>query len=1633
MSATLNDEIVGYLNSEGARLAARSRALLEAFMALAEKAGGSRIAATALRGELGAREGRTPSATTLRQRLKRLNDSLSTHKAPFQLRSGSGDVVAEPTAKFDANRQMERVHDALREISNEATRVDAGGMIEPKAAPESQVLWVFFSYASLNKSEQRIQNDFFNLLNEKLAYPPPQLDGLPKIKLWRDEHHIAPTRQGDPQMDIGCSQAFLGILMVSNKYHHSPYCTREASYFVTEDGQDKKGKSSLVINVNLRRGEISKKFTHGTRIIQPESKGKHLVQLWSKGDAHDRIDFTDRIAKQIFTAARDYLGLESTDVRRSTEDIARFMHERKYPTDLRDIVDPRARRGLISPSIGNGKRARDPQDEGVPIVQHLLDWALVDSRRAPRLIALLGEFGMGKTVACQIFTQRLLDLGKSDRAVPVPIYLDLRDVDASINSQVPNLETLIDQMLRKAGERPPSARDVIKFARDRGAIVVFDGLDEITNKLSPDVAVKLYRELLGIVPSECWVEDNERRRFARTRKEVSGYALRGPRVIVSCRTHYFRDVAAQRAFLTGMERARLEADEDVTAFFMLPFTDEQIEAYLTIHFGKVEADQALDLIKETYNLHELATRPILLRFIRETIGRIENEKLAGKVVNLARLYDILVEQVFERDNPKHIIPTREKREILQNLVLHLHERGQNEIGHDKLDAWFQQYIGTVPRLAAAVHGAGGLTLSEIFAQDLRNASLLVRPGDAAFRFAHTSVQEYFLASALHATVRTGKGNTGWDVPLPTRETIEFLLQRQAIEDQPDQRLFTREVARLLEPGHQLRSRLLAFHVWRRAMETDSPLERPKQMDLSGIDLSGQKLIGERDRLFPLENTLWHGAHLNQTEFFHVDLSRAHFLGVEAPMSRWLACRFGSSGFDGANLKGSLWRDCSIPEGTLDGADLDGARAIRCVRSGRNWRPQRKPGADAKSWRVRPLAFGAIQSIGVISHQGEKVIISGGSDGAIRTFGLTSGAPLAVIQAHTRPITSMIVISHGDKNVLVSGSSHGSISRIDLASGRHLGFIEEHRGAVNSIAVISDAGKEIIVSGGQDGTVRTFDSTSGKSLRVIETGERSVLSIALILQGQRYAVLTGGNDGTIRSFDLTSGAQLAVIETGQRGVNCMLVISRNGRKVVASGGYDGTVRFFDLASGTPSAVIKGHTDWVRSIAVTSEGGEDVLISASDDTTIRAVNLTSGALVAVLEGHRSWIKSIAVTSYGGKSVVVSAGYDSTIRIFDLASGAVRIVLDGQRTAVISMSLCSYEGADIVLSGDDDGVIRGFDLASGKRILTFESSSTGMTDVADVAVTWHAGKSVVVLGGFNGIGAVDLASGAPLGFVRSAIAHVRRMALVSDGKRTIVIALEHGGRIKMIDLVSGRRRTPAKGISRGVTSVAVTSGRRGGLMVFGYDNGMIRAFSVGSSRERAMVKAHRDNVTSLGVTSYEGKDVIVSGGADGKICVFDITSGALRTINGGNLGRVTSIATARHNGTHVIISVSHDGGIHVFDLTSGKVLAALKTHQSHVTSIAAISREGKDIIVSGDHDGTIRVLRFASNSFDLAETLCIFTGTDSIVRTRPAGAAGDSLVQKSSEAWRDWAAEYQVGDLMHMTDLDDLPVAEAAAEAA
>jgi hypothetical protein len=1159
----MRQAISNFLKSGGA-LNPSDRAVLETLLALSPSGDAIAMTSEGLRLELERRQGRELAPATYRQRMKRLGDALEAAKAPFRLVSAGGNIAAQPTL---AAHEDESTGAFLSGHSQEKSSPALDNAVRPQAKPGC--LLVMFSYAWLGDALHRIQDEFFKDLDSVLRYPPESYRHL-RIRLWRDVHDIRKSRPGGEQMDAACREAFFGLLMLSNKYPHSKACMHEAGFFISPDGQNQPGKDCLIVPVNITRKDAPRRFLNGVR-IWADANGRNLLEIWSHGTNAERHAFVRSVAEEIWEAAmRQALAGSSSDggsvnLDRRIEDL---MHGRRYEHDFANKAPLRAQEGQFTrdPGISEGLQR---ETRGIDIIPHLAEWATAPT--GARLVALLGDFGMGKTVACQLLTQELLKRRKADHSVPLPVYFDLRDIRRPEAAGSSSLDELIEQMLYHSGQQVPSlkdrsasAREVIEYVRERDALIVFDGLDEVTNKLTGDQAIRLYRELLSIVPSDIW-------RQRGLEKAKGSTTRRGPRILVSCRTHYFKDVAAQRAFLIGQDRGPVAPDQDTKLYYLLPFSEEQISTYLGFYLDKDDVARALDLIRETYNLQELAARPIFLKFIRETLDSIAQERKAGHIINIARLYDIFIQQSLERDNPKHILPVREKRQLLADLALALHAKRRDTLANDALDDWFDEAAQHMPKLQRALAGVDSLSEGERFLQDLRNASFLVRPGEEQFRFAHTSVREYFLANAIHSAICANRIDL-LDIPAISRETIGFILARQAIAGRESSDAFLRSFSSLLAEGRPLDVRRLGYALWR---SSDFRLPRTTVVDLSGMDFSRDTFRGAPGRLVPLARTLWKGARLCQTEFDHVELEGADFNEAVAPMSRWLSCRMAGAHWHDADLVGSRWRHCRFDVEALGKCQPPAREWIDCRIGEEAWQTARDD--SAKQW----LPFQQ--------------------------------------QGHSDYVRSVALGRVGARDVIVSGGDDHTVRLWDAASGENLAVLEGHSAYVLSVALGRVGAREVIVSGGDDHTVRLWDAASGESLAVLEGHSASVLSVALGRVGARDVIVSGGSDCTVRLWDAASGESLAVLE-GHSGRVLSVALGRVGaRDVIVSGGSDRTVRLWDAASGENLAVLEGHSDTVLSVALGRVGARDVIVSGGDDGTVRlwdAARALSGALSATL---------------------------------------------------------------------------------------------------------------------------------------------------------------------------------------------------------------------------------------------------------------------------------------------------------------------------------------------------------------------------------------------------------------------------------
>src|SRR5262249_32487656 len=125
-------------------------------------------------------------------------------------------------------------------------------------------------------------------------------------------------------------------------------------------------------------------------------------------------------------------------------------------------------------------------------------------------------------------------------------------------------------------------------------------------------------------------------------------------------------------------------------------------------------------------------------------------------------------------------------------------------------------------------------------EDLRTATFLARqdgsdPSKGEFRFAHTSLQEYFLAEYLLMAARVNRLER-WSMTPPNVETLDFLGQMLSIER--DRRALSIVESWRVAPRPDVNKLIFTFAL--RAREKDWPAPSLHSIDLSGCDLSQQR-------------------------------------------------------------------------------------------------------------------------------------------------------------------------------------------------------------------------------------------------------------------------------------------------------------------------------------------------------------------------------------------------------------------------------------------------------------------------------------------------------------------------------------------------------------------------------------------------------------------------------------------------------------------------------------------------------------------------------------------------------------------------------------------------------------------------
>ncbi len=363
-----------------------------------------------------------------------------------------------------------------------------------------------------------------------------------------------------------------------------------------------------------------------------------------------------------------------------------------------------------------------------------------------RHLVVLGDPGSGKTTllrylallyardraeGCCLVQERL---GIAESGF-LPLLLPLRKLGAFLQSRQPVEEgldghALLLQFLLEAlrSERIELNEGFFDEYLESGrSVILLDGLDEVAD-------VDLRRRVSRLVQS--FARAYPRSRFVVTSRMV-GY----------------------------VETVRLE--DDFVAATVRDFTPEDIRTFLTrwhqavmigqmgpgesaINAAAEQTRQLVEAIQANPRIQELAINPLMLTVI--ALVHRDRVKLPDRRAELyAEAVDVLLGKRDEARGIKEIpiledrpFDTGDKRLLLQQIALHMHENGRKDIELEQLQQILREQFARLCSGTGTVRRAAARFLSSV----TERAGLLLARGEGTFGFSHLTFQEYLAAAAV---------------------------------------------------------------------------------------------------------------------------------------------------------------------------------------------------------------------------------------------------------------------------------------------------------------------------------------------------------------------------------------------------------------------------------------------------------------------------------------------------------------------------------------------------------------------------------------------------------------------------------------------------------------------------------------------------------------------------------------------------------------------------------------------------------------------------------------------------------------------------------------------------------------------
>jgi hypothetical protein len=260
------------------------------------------------------------------------------------------------------------------------------------------------------------------------------------------------------------------------------------------------------------------------------------------------------------------------------------------------------------PLTGYLESEKETRGSATISIEGYVDFWLKDPSR--KQLAILGDYGTGKSWLCLRVAKRLADTHrKATRWNPLPLLITFK----RFKSQMDLYELIRLDLFDGYGIEVRNPVELRRGLHSGRILPILDGLDEMAKVLGERTALVAYS------------------RFS--------LASEIPKVLITCRTHYFYSGSEQRELLSPDEERHALAKTPMFEVVHVSKLDRpRIRECVKRRFDPLKAADVLRFMESTYNLPELCSRPVLLSLVCESYDLLPHLAAASSSTDLYEAY-----------------------------------------------------------------------------------------------------------------------------------------------------------------------------------------------------------------------------------------------------------------------------------------------------------------------------------------------------------------------------------------------------------------------------------------------------------------------------------------------------------------------------------------------------------------------------------------------------------------------------------------------------------------------------------------------------------------------------------------------------------------------------------------------------------------------------------------------------------------------------------------------------------------------------------------------------------------------------------------------------------------------------------